>query len=116
MNEHELMVYRLCKPGHEILQELDQFKAFLIHMGMGLSGEAGEILDTIKKHTIYGKELDRENLIEEMGDVEFFMQGMRHALGLTREEILQANIAKLSVRYAAGKYTNEQAQARADKV
>lgn len=115
MKEHEQMVSSLCKPGYDILNELSPQKAFLIHMAMGLSGEAGEVLDTVKKHCIYNKDLDDSNLVEELGDLEFFMAGMRQCLGLTREDILQANIAKLSVRYAAGRYTNEQAQARADK-
>ena len=37
----------------------------LLHAGMGLSTEAGEFLDALKKHIFYGKELDRVNLAEE---------------------------------------------------
>ena len=116
MNEHSKLVASLFKPGQDIINEMDPTKARLCHVAMGLSGEAGEILDAIKKHVMYNKELDMDNIKEELGDLEFFMEAIRQILGMDREEILQANIAKLSVRYAAGKYTNEQAQARADKV
>ena len=64
---------------------------------------------------IYGKPLDRENVIEELGDLEFYMEGLRQGLGITREETLQANVAKLGARYAAGKYSDKAAIARADK-
>ena len=38
----------------------------LLHAGIGLSTEAGEFLDALKKHIFYGKELDRVNLKEEI--------------------------------------------------
>ncbi len=38
------------------------------------------------------------------------------SVGLTFEEVLQHNVDKLSVRYSCGKYSNEQAQERADKI
>jgi hypothetical protein len=53
--------------------------------------------------------------IEELGDLEFYMEGLRQGLGITREDTLKANIAKLSKRYASGKYSNQQAHEHADK-
>jgi hypothetical protein len=47
---------------------------------------------------------------------QFYLEGIRSAMGITREETLDANIAKLSVRYHQGKFTNRQAAKRADKV
>jgi len=115
MKEHEAMVAALSKSGVEIMKEITPDKLELLHMVVGISGEAGELLDAVKKHVFYNKPLDFYNAREEMGDLEFFMEGARNKFGMTRLEILQANIEKLSVRYAAGKYSNEQAQARADK-
>ena len=43
--------------------------------------------------------IDRENVIEELGDLEFYMEGVRQNLGITREETLNHNIQKLSKRY-----------------
>lgn len=109
------MVASLAKPGEAILTSLTPDHCHLLHMAVGVSGEAGELLDAVKKATIYGKPLDRENVIEELGDLEFYMEGLRQGLGITREETLQANVAKLGARYAAGKYSDKAAIARADK-
>jgi hypothetical protein len=55
------------------------------------------------------------NVIEELGDLEFYMEQLRQALLLSREETLAANIAKLSKRYEGLNYSDAAAQARADK-
>jgi hypothetical protein len=54
-------------------------------------------------------------MIEELGDLEFYMSRIRQIIGVTRDEVLEHNYKKLSKRYALGKYSNEQAQDRADK-
>lgn len=109
------MTLALAKNGQDIINDLTPEKADLLHMAVGVSGEAGELLDAVKKAVIYNKEMDLENVIEELGDLEFYMSKIRQIVGITREEILQRNIDKLSVRYAKGKYSNDQAQERADK-
>lgn len=111
---HPELVKSLCKPGVDILRDLSKYDAHLIHMVMGVSGEAGELLDAVKKHAVYRKPLDFENVVEELGDLEFYMEGVRQALGITREQTLAANMKKLMVRYAEG-YSDKAAQARADK-
>lgn len=111
-----IMVTALAKDGALIKAELTPLDADLLHMGVGVSGEAGELLDAIKKATIYRKELDVENVIEELGDLEFYMERIRQIIGVSREEILKRNVAKLSKRYSSGKYSNDQAKERADKV
>ena len=113
--DYPALVSALQKPGAEIIAELAPKKASALHMAIGISGEAGELLDAIKKWVMYGKPLDVENVIEELGDLEFYMEGLRAELGLTREAVILANIAKLNKRYASGKYSNQQAQDRADK-
>ena len=86
----------------------------LMHAAIGISGEAGEILDAIKKHWVYGKPLDREHLIEEIGDTMFYMQALCNMLGTTVAECVVANVEKLNKRYPEG-YTDAAAIARADK-
>ena len=114
--EHSEMVRVLVKPGEDILRDLTPEKAHILHMAVGVAGEAGELLDAVKKHTVYCKAIDVENVIEELGDLEFYMEGVRQALGLTREQTLEANVAKLSKRYEGLKYSNQAAIDRADKV
>lgn len=115
MADHSELVRALVKPGADIIWNLTPTSAHLLHMAVGVSGEAGELLDAVKKAAIYVKPIDRENVIEELGDLEFYMEGLRQGLSITREETLAHNIAKLSKRYAAGKYSNQAAQERADK-
>lgn len=112
---HAELVSKLVKPGYEIIRTLSDNDANLIHMVLGISGEAGELLDAIKKCTIYNRPLDRKNVIEELGDLDFYMEGLRQALEITREECLKANIEKLSKRYPGIRYTDEAAKERLDK-
>jgi NTP pyrophosphatase (non-canonical NTP hydrolase) len=114
--EHAEMVESLCKSGHQIVKELTPEDAHLQHMGLGLCGETGELIDAIKKVTIYRKSPDMENVIEELGDIEFYLQGIRQALDITREETLDANIKKLAKRYHMFKYSDKAAHDRMDKL
>lgn len=81
------------------LNDLDDGKANLAHMALGITGEAGEVADVIKKHYAYGKPLDAQHLIEEVGDIMFYMNGLLDELGIEWGEVLARNIAKLEARY-----------------
>ena len=105
----------LSKPGDEIAALITAQEAHLWHMATGVSGEAGELLDAVKKSVVYKKPLDRENVVEELGDLRFYMAGLMNALDITEDELLIANNKKLGKRYASGSYSNSQAQERADK-
>lgn len=112
---HKDMVSRLCKKGEEIIDEMTPQQAHLLHMAIGVAGEAGELLDAFKKYVIYNKELDFLNVVEELGDLEFYMEGIRQELSITRESVLATNHDKLGKRYKSYVYTDEQAVNRADK-
>lgn len=113
--EHEELVRRIAKSGQEIKDSLSAKDLDLWHHATGCATEAGELLDAAKKVAIYNKPVDRENVIEELGDLEFYMQGLRANLGITREDCLAHNIAKLTKRYPKGTFDNADAVARADK-
>jgi NTP pyrophosphatase (non-canonical NTP hydrolase) len=112
---HQALVTALCKDGQQIKDEISYLDAHLLHMILGLSGEVGELLDALKKAIIYRKELDIVNAVEELGDIEFYLEGLRQGLNLTREQCLLANIKKLTNRYSGIQYTNEAATERVDK-
>jgi NTP pyrophosphatase (non-canonical NTP hydrolase) len=112
--EYPEFVSSISKPGEEILSQLTPEDAHLIHMVMGVSGEVGELLDAVKKAVIYRKPMDIKNVIEELGDIEFFLQGIRNSFRFSRDEIIAANVGKLSRRYPNG-YSNQAAVTRADK-
>jgi len=112
--QHSDMVRALIKPGADILATLTPEKVNLLHCALGAASEAGEIADAIKAHAIYNQPLDFDNVIEELGDLEFYAKALAQALVIVRQRILDANIKKLSVRYGE-KYSDEAAKARKDK-
>jgi len=114
MEDYAFFVARKKKPGGAIAEAMTASKADAMHMAIGVSSDAGELLDAIKRWVIYDKPLDRANVIEELGDIEFFMEGLRQALSIARPEVIAANMAKLDARYKGG-YTDAEAAARADK-
>ena len=113
-NQHHDLVQALCKPGALILQDMSPHKMHLLHMASKLASEAGELVDAIGKLCFYNKELDVENVKEELGDIEFYMRGLRDSLLIGRDETLKHNITKLNKRYSKG-YSDKAAHERADK-
>jgi len=69
---------------------------------MGISGEAGEVLEKWKKIVAYkdGKisKEDLEGLKKEMGDVVWYVAVLASSLGLSFEEVVQHNLTKLKDR------------------
>lgn len=87
----------------------------LLHAIVGIAGEAGELLDAIKKTTVYGKKLDLANIKEELGDALFYVQAAALCIGAPLEVLMEENYQKLKKRYPDG-YTDAAALARADKL
>jgi NTP pyrophosphatase (non-canonical NTP hydrolase) len=112
---YQQFVNAIIKPGDEIIRQLTPQQAHLLHMAVGVSGEAGELLDAIKKHCVYQKQIDLNNVKEEAGDILFYLTGLLNELDMTLDECIKANIDKLSKRYPQGSYSNNAAIARADK-
>ena len=80
----------------------------LIHGAVGLCTEAGELQDMLKKHVMYGKPLDITNAVEECGDALWYIAIVLSKAGVTLEDCMDRNIAKLRVRFP-DKYTNQAA-------
>ena len=74
---------------------------------MGLNGEAGEAIDIVKKHLFHGHELNKEELIKELGDVAWYLAEAAYALDIDLETILKLNIEKLKKRYPEGFSTKD---------
>ena len=74
----------------------------LLNGVMGLNGEAGECIDVVIKHLFQGHNLDTVKLIDELGDVLWYIAQTAAGLGIEIEEVAQHNIAKLRARYPKG--------------
>ena len=77
-------------------------RELLINSVMGLCGESGEVIDLVKKHVSHGHPLNREKLIDELGDVAWYLAECATVLDVTLEEVLERNIEKLKKRYPEG--------------
>ena len=69
---------------------------------LGLAGECGEACDIVKKALFQGHALDRAGLIEEAGDVLWYLAELAAGLGVSLEDIAVQNVMKLRRRYPNG--------------
>lgn len=115
MEDYQKWVDQLTKQDYSDLLPKIQSEGKLLHAVMGINGEGGELTDAFKKHLIYNKPLDVDNIVEELGDIIFYVTMAANALNISLEEILGRNRQKLNKRYKLGFYSNEQAIKRADK-
>lgn len=95
VNEYQKMAMATLNPA---LAKKD----VLINGVMGLCGEAGEAIDVVKKHLAQDHPLDREHLIQELGDVAWYLAETATALDVDLEEVFSRNIEKLRRRYPQG--------------
>lgn len=101
--------------GEKIKQRAQSDRTIrLVHAALGLCTEAGEFLDAIKRHLFYGTEIDETNLIEELGDLSWYMAIAIDALGTNIETVQEVNAQKLKLRYP-DKFTNDKAIQRDPK-
>lgn len=104
---YDQFVLQLFKPDTAAMMKL--------HAALGICGEAGELADAIKKAVVYGKKEDMPNILEELGDLRFYIQAVQNIYGIPEQVILQYNAEKLSKRYASLRYSDREAIERADK-
>ena len=94
-NDYQRMAMRTAG---EYDTEYDQLR----NAAYGLNGEAGEVIDLLKKHEFQGHDLPDEKLVDECGDVLWYCALLADALGFTLEQVMNRNIDKLRKRYPNG--------------
>ena len=92
------------------LNEVDDFGG-AINGCLGLAGESGEVLDIIKKWVFHEKELDKDHLKKEIGDVMWYVAMLCESFDFNIDEILKINVCKLKSRYPDG-FDTEKANSR----
>ena len=100
--DNEAFVYRI--------QEL-QGQGFpserLLTAAVGMSAEAGEFTEVVKKIVFQGKPVNEDNLFHlkrELGDIMWYVAQACMGLDTTIDEIIEMNVEKLSSRYPHGTF------------
>lgn len=79
----------------------------LLTGSVGLTAEAGELIEIVKKMLFQGKPLNEENLFHmkrELGDIMWYWINTCRALELDPNEVIAENVRKLEARYPGGKF------------
>ncbi|EOC0011606.1 hypothetical protein ACI0X9_003291 [Cronobacter turicensis] len=80
-------------------EQLANLNPRILHVAIGIATEAAEITQALT-NSLEGEPLDMVNLSEEIGDLNWYANGIfPDASGMSYEHYLTANIAKLAVRY-----------------
>ena len=74
----------------------------LTNCALGLAGESGQLIDLIKDYTFKGKDLVRDKLVAEMGDVLWYLSQIAEWADISFDEVAQKNIDILNHRYPNG--------------
>ena len=99
--------------ANELISE-DGKKNMVLNGVLGLAGEAGECADIVKKHMFQGHELDKEHLMDELGDVLWYIAETAKGLGYTLEEVANYNIEKLHKRFGGNHFDKDKSINRKD--
>ena len=79
----------------------------LLTAALGISAEAGEFTEVVKKIFLQGKPYTEENTFHmkrELGDIMWYLAQACMALDISFDEILEMNVEKLSARYPEGAF------------
>lgn len=76
---------------------------------LGLTGEAGEVANKIKKLQRDDRTLDemRPLLLDELGDVLWYLSALCDEIGVTLEEVASNNLTKLESRERRGRISGD---------
>jgi NTP pyrophosphatase (non-canonical NTP hydrolase) len=108
LNEYQAEAMRTASREAPVPREID-----LMIWALGLTGEAGEFADLVKKQVGHGHPEDREKVRKELGDVLWYLSVLADAFGWALEDVAWANVEKLRKRYPNG-FTSADSQARRD--
>ena len=79
----------------------------LLTAALGLSAEAGEFTEVVKKIILQGKPYNEDNVFHmkrELGDICWYLAQACMALDTTFDEVIEMNVDKLKARYPGGEF------------
>ena len=89
----------------------------LLTAALGLSAEAGEFTEVVKKIILQGKPYNEDNVFHmkhELGDICWYIAQACMALDTTFDEIIEMNVDKLKARYPGGEFNVHKSENRAE--
>lgn len=87
----------------------------LLTAAVGMSAEAGEFTEIVKKIVFQGKPVNNENMFHlkrELGDIMWYVSQACIGLDISIEEVIQMNFEKLNARYPEGTFSIERSENR----
>ena len=79
----------------------------LLTAALGLTAEAGEFTEVVKKIILQGKPYNEDNVFHmkrELGDICWYLAQACMALDTTFDEVIEMNVDKLKERYPGGEF------------
>ena len=89
----------------------------LLTAALGLTAEAGEFTEVVKKIILQGKPYNEDNVFHmkrELGDICWYIAQACMALDTTFDEIIEMNVDKLKARYPGGEFDVSKSENRAE--
>jgi len=110
--DYEAFVYRIQElEGQEFPTER------LLTAAVGMSAEAGEFTEIVKKIVFQGKPVNEENLFHmkrELGDIMWYVAQACMGLNVSLDEVIEMNVDKLKSRYPGGEFDVHHSENRVD--
>ena len=107
----------LLKRMTELEVEQDCDIPHLLTAALGLTAEAGEFTEVVKKIILQGKPYNEENIFHmkrDLGDICWYIAQACMALDTTFDEVIEMNVDKLKARYPGGEFDVHHSENRVD--
>lgn len=106
-NEYQERARRTLRPAQALTPE----QGLMLNMTLGLAGEAGEVVELVKKAIFHGHHFSVVNVAEELGDILYYVAMIADLINVNLETVMKDNQAKREARYPNG-FSEERSQQR----
>lgn len=100
LNEYQSLASRTANSQQPLPLQLANY-------ALGLTGEAGEVADIIKKGVFHGHSMDKHEIEKEIGDVLWYVANLCELLHIELDNVAIKNLDKLRKRYPQGFSQND---------
>jgi NTP pyrophosphatase (non-canonical NTP hydrolase) len=94
INDYQVWTRKLWSATPQVTVDYDS-----LHASLGLVTEASELADVYKKNLFYGRAFSPSKILDEAGDILYYVARILDANGFTLSDCLEANVSKLTARF-----------------